>query len=263
MSLSFFLTNFVASLLLPPLNGLLPLALGWWLWHRRPDVARLLVAIGVLLIVIQSLPVVGILLTRRLEARPLELKRANAQAIVVLGGGRHRDAPEYGGDTVSDGGLVRLRYAVKLYRSTGLPLLVTGGKPDGGELSEAETMRRVLVNEFHVPVKWCEGESENSRESAVRTAKLFKKIGVSRVLLVTHAVHMRRAAEAFTAAGLEVTPAPTDFTGGPLTPLDFVPQSGGLATTGAALHEWIGILWYRLKAGKGSWAFGKLRIDGT
>ncbi len=251
MSLTVLLTNLVASLLLPPLNGLLPTVLGWWLWRRRPDFARLLVLAGVLLIVIQSLPVVGTLLTRGLEARPLDLKRANAQAIVVLGGGRYREAPEYGGDTVSGGGLVRLRYAARLYRATGLPLLVTGGKPDGGELSEAETMRRVLVNEFGIPVKWSEGESENSRESAVRTAKLFRKIGISRVLLVTHAVHMRRAAQAFAAEGLEVVPAPTDFTGGPLTPLDFIPHAGGLATTGSALHEWIGILWYRLRAGRG------------
>ncbi len=247
MSLTFFLTNFVASFLLPPLNGLLLPALGWLLWRSRPRIARALVGVGILLLVLQSLPVVGAMLTRGLEAKPLNLKRINAQAIVVMGGGRYRDAPEYGGDTVSSGGLVRLRYAATLQRATGLPLLVTGGKPDGEGLSEAETMRRLLVKEFRVPVRWIEGESENSNDNAVKSARLLKRSGVSRVLLVTHAVHMRRAGGAFTAAGLEVVAAPTDFSSGPFTPLDFIPQAGGMAVTGSALHEWIGLLWYRLK----------------
>ena len=200
MSLTFFLTNFVASFLLPPLNGLLLPALGWLLWRSRPRIARALVGVGILLLVLQSLPVVGAMLTRGLEAKPLNLKRINAQAIVVMGGGRYRDAPEYGGDTVSSGGLVRLRYAATLQRATGLPLLVTGGKPDGEGLSEAETMRRLLVKEFRVPVRWIEGESENSNDNAVKSARLLKRSGVSRVLLVTHAVHMRRAGGAFSIA---------------------------------------------------------------
>ncbi len=48
---------------------------------------------------------------------------------MVLGGGRYRDAPEYGNDTVGEYTLVRLRYAAKLHRETGFPLLVTGGRP--------------------------------------------------------------------------------------------------------------------------------------
>ncbi len=252
MSLTYFFTNFVAALLLPPLNALLPMAFGWYLWRSRPVTARFCVVIGVLLLVVQSLPVVAISLSRGLEPQPLYLERAgNAQAIVVLGAGRYRDAPEYGGDTVSSAGLVRLRYAAALQRATGLPLLVTGGKPDGGEVSEAETMSQTLVNEFKVPVKWTEGESENTRESAQRTAALFKKCGISRVLLVTHAEHMRRAAGAFSQTGLYVVSAPTDFCSGPLTALDFIPQAGGMAVTSRALHEWIGMLWYRLKAVRG------------
>ena len=38
--------------------------------------------------------------------------------------------------------------------------------------------------------------------------------GVRRILLVTHAMHMKRARDAFEAAGLEVVPAPTAWLGG-------------------------------------------------
>jgi uncharacterized SAM-binding protein YcdF (DUF218 family) len=247
MSISFLVTNFISSLLLPPLNCLLLIALGWVIWRSRSKAARALVGVGVLFLSILSIPAVGALLVRGLEAEPLDLTQVkSAQAIVVLGAGRYRDAPEYGGDTVSSSGLIRLRYAATLYRSTGLPLLVTGGKPDGGDLSEAETMRRALVTEFKVPVKWVEEESENTRDSSIRVTALLRAAGIRRVLLVTHATHMRRSVRAFTAAGLEVVPAPTDFSG-PLTILDFLPQAGGLATSDSALHEWIGIIWYRLR----------------
>jgi uncharacterized SAM-binding protein YcdF (DUF218 family) len=247
MSISFLITNFISSLLLPPLNCLVLITIGWFLWHRRPKMARALVGAGVILLSILSLPVVGFMLTRGLETEPLNMKQVkNAQAIVVLGGGRNREAPEYGGDTVSSGGLVRLRYAATLHRVTGLPVLVTGGKPDGGELSEAETMRRALTTEFTVPVKWVEEKAENTRESAARVASILGMAGIHRVLLVSHAAHMRRSIEAFTGAGLQLVPAPTDFLG-PLTSLDFLPQTGGLDASSRALHEWLGILWYRLR----------------
>lgn len=248
MSIGWLLTNLLAAFLLPPANGLLLVGLGWWLVRRRPRLGRALMAGGVLLIAVLSLPAVGNALLSGLEGEPLDIAQAKpAQAIVVLGGGRYRDAPEYGGDTVSEASLPRLRYAAKLYRQTGLPLLVTGGRPDGAGLSEAEAMRRVLTEELGVSVRWCEEASDNTRENANYSAALLGRDGITRVLLVTHAWHMPRARLAFEAAGLAVTPAPTLFQRGAQTPLDFLPQADGLARSRQALHEWIGLLWYRLR----------------
>ena len=102
------------------------------LWRCRPRLARICVVTGVSLLWLLALPVLGNSMLRSLEGEPLDhADLLQAQAIVVLGGGRYRDAPEYGGDTVGEATLVRLRYAAKLHRETGLPLLVTGGKPEG------------------------------------------------------------------------------------------------------------------------------------
>jgi uncharacterized SAM-binding protein YcdF (DUF218 family) len=246
MSPEWLLTNIVAAFLLPPLNGLLFIVVGWLAIRRMPRLARPLVGAGLLLLWVQALPVVGNALLRGLEGEPLDMARAGeAQAIVVLGGGRHRQAPEYGGDTVSEPSLARLRYAAKLHRETGLPILVTGGAPDGGRISEGEAMRRVLAEEFGVPVRWAEEASINTRENAKLSAELLKQDGITRILLVTHAWHMQRAERVFLATGLAVLPAPTLFQRRPTTPLDFLPQGYGKART--ALHEWIGILWYRLR----------------
>jgi len=246
MSTSWLLTNLVAAILLPPLNGLLLAGIGWMLWRRHPRLARTLVGLGLALLFILALPLVGNAMLRSLEGVPVSaVQLRDAQAIVVLGGGRYRAAPEYGGDTVGDATLLRLRYAAKLQRETGLPLLVTGGKPDGGELSEAETMRRTLTAEFGVPVRWVEGASDNTRENAMYSARLLKQDGITRVLLITHAWHMPRAIGSFATTGIAVAPAPTFFQSRPLTPLDFLPKSYDGARY--AIHEWLGLLWYRLR----------------
>lgn len=246
MSFEWLLTNIIAAFLLPPLNGLAFVAIGWMAIRRMPRLARWLVGSGLLLLWVQALPVVGNALLRTLEGAPLDRAQAQqAQAIVVLGGGRYHAAPEYGGDTVSEPALARLRYAAKLHKETGLPILVTGGAPDGGVRSEGEAMRHVLVEEFGVPVRWVEGTSINTRENARHSMALLAGDGVKRILLVTHAWHMPRAAQTFEATGLAVLPAPTYFERQPATPLDYLPRN--YRRTRLALHEWIGILWYRLR----------------
>jgi len=244
MSISWLITNFLAAFLLPPLNGLLLVIAGVWLWRCRPRLARFLAGTGALLLCLLAMPVVGSAMLRTLEGEPLtptDLKQA--QAIVVLGAGLSREASEYGGDTVGEASLVRLRYAAMLQRESGLPLLVTGGNPDGGRLSEAEAMRQVLTSEFGVPVRWVEGASNNTHENARLSAALLKADGISRVLLVTHAWHMPRALRSFTETGLAAFPAATSFQRESTSMLDYLPSNYHAARY--AIHEWLGLLWYR------------------
>lgn len=249
MSFEWLLTNLAAAFLLPPLNGLVLIVLGWLLIRRRQRLARSLVGAGLILLWVQALPVVGNALLRTLEGAPLDMtKLQQAQAIVVLGGGRYRAAPEYGGDTVNEATLARLRYAASLHRATGLPILVTGGAPDGGARSEGDAMRHVLVEEFGVPVRWVESASINTRENAHHSAVLLAGDGVTHILLVTHAWHMPRAVQTFGAAGLAVLPAPTLFQRRSPNPLEFLPQAEGMKDSRHAIHEWIGMLWYRLRS---------------
>src|SRR3546814_16880476 len=86
-----------------------------------------------------------------------------------------------------------------------------------------------------------------------RTATLFPYAtlcrSVHRVYLVSHAGHMPRAMLSFEAAGLEPIPAPTRFLlPGPLIWRDFLPTVGAMNVTYYAVHEWLGLAWYRLRA---------------
>jgi uncharacterized SAM-binding protein YcdF (DUF218 family) len=249
--MSWFYSNLIGAFLLPPFNLLLIAALGLWLWHKRPLIARLLLTVSVSLLWLLSTPYFAEALLHGLEGEPYanDTKKQQAEAIVVLGGGTYFHAPEYGGDTVSKDTLERLRYAAKLYRETLKPILVTGGTPLGNKLSEAEQMKQVLEHEFNVPVQWTEEASNNTLENARLSRPLLKQAGITRIYLVTHAWHMPRAVQLFQAEGFQVVPAPTAYTTRYQTDLfAFVPNAYALRDSRVFMHELFGMLWYQLKS---------------
>lgn len=255
MSLSWLATNVVAAFLLPPLNGLLPAFLGLALLRRRPRLGRALIGFGLLLLTALSLPIVAKALLAPIESAYPPLAREgigqlDVDAIVILGGGRNRRAPEFGGaDDVKFTTLARLRYGALLARESGKPVLVTGGKPDGEGISEGEAMAAALTRDFGVTPRWVETVSETTRENAFESARILLPLGVRRIALVTHAFHMPRSVGAFEAAGFQVVPAPTAYLAGqmPATAMDFIPGYDVMSRSGFALHEAIGLVWYRLR----------------
>jgi uncharacterized SAM-binding protein YcdF (DUF218 family) len=173
------------------------------------------------------------------------------QAIVVLGAGRTVGAPEYGGaDIPSYWAASRLRYGANLYRQTGLPLLVSGGSVAGETEPEATLMARSLERDYLANVRWQEGKSRTTWENARNSADLLKAQGVSRIVLVTSAVHMRRSVAAFEHFGFTVQPAATDYSDFGHLPLmlRLVPNAVALLYTQQALHEYVGVGWYRVRA---------------
>ncbi len=250
--MSWFLTNLIGALLLPPLNLLLIAALGLWYWHKRPYLARMLLTTSVALLWLLATPYFAEALLQGLEGEPtvIGINKPQADAIVVLGGGTYFHAPEYGGkDTVSEITLVRLRFAARLRRETGRPILVSGGAPLGNDTSEAEQMKQVLEQEFAVPVRWMDDASRNTLENARLSRRLLAPAGMNRIYLVTHAWHMPRAAQTFRAAGFEVIPAPTAYTTRHRTDLlTFMPDAHALRDSRIFVHELIGMLWYQLKS---------------
>lgn len=246
--MSWFLTNLVSAFLLPPLNLLVVAGIGLFLWHRRPRAARILISVSVAGIWLLSTPFIADCLLQSIEGTPVDLGKASADAIVVLGGGQHFNAPEYGGNTLSKETLERVRYAAMLYRQTGKPVLVSGGNPQGGG-AEAPLMKKVLEQEYYVPVRWLEDSSDNTLENARHSHKLLAQDGIERIYLVTHAWHMPRAIQVFERAGFTVIPAATAYTTRYETNLlTFIPNANALLESYRFTHEVIGMLWYRLKS---------------
>ncbi len=247
-------------LLLPPAGPLWLVLLGLWLQRGRAT-GRALVVLGVVLAAALSTQGVGRLLLAPLERqagpaldeaalRALMKGPEAPQAIVILGGGlrsdRHEQPYRYRPHPRTT---ERLLYGAWAAQVTGLPVLVSGGPPRGAGTSEAAVMKRMLENRLGTRVRWLEDRSLDTADNARFSAQLLVADGRRRVLLVTHATHMRRARAAFAAAGLEPRAAPLGFRGAPVHRdwLAWLPSADGALSCWLALHEMAGGLWYRLR----------------
>ncbi|WP_038017817.1 YdcF family protein [Thermithiobacillus tepidarius DSM 3134] len=185
---------------------------------------------------------------------PLNLRylpQPSPQAIVVLAGGTVANAPDRGGTTLSARTFARVRAAAQLARATGLPIVVSGGRPRWGEDPEAELMAAALRDEFHVdnPI-WMEDKAFNTAQNASRTMDLLERHGIRRIYLVTSALHMPRAMEWFQHVEFQVVPVPTDYRldrGVKTSWTQWLPRAGYLSVTSEALHEYVGRWWKWLR----------------
>jgi uncharacterized SAM-binding protein YcdF (DUF218 family) len=240
MPMDFFLVKKILTrLVLPPTGPLILAFFGLMLLNARPMLGRGLAWLGFMTLLAFSLPPVSGALLRSLDdSHSLDLVKASrAQAIVILGGGIRRNALEYGGDTLGRLTLERVRYGALIARKTKLPILVTGGVVYGG-ISEATLMRQSLEQEFNVKVRWAEAVSRNTHENAVRSAEMLLASGIGQVILVAHSFDMRRAVAEFTAAGLEVVPAPTYISTRAVdSPIELLPSVNSLEDSYYALYE--------------------------
>jgi uncharacterized SAM-binding protein YcdF (DUF218 family) len=262
----FAVKGYLSPWLLPPTSSFLLIALGLLLVRRLRGLGRLLIALGLGSGLALSTPIVSERLMAwveapysTLDAPPLRLPTERQarwrdkpdeapQAIVLLAGGSTTDGEaSRAPNRLSAASLERVLQAHRLARLTRLPVLISGGVTLGGGDPEAELMRRVLESDFGTPVKWVEATSRDTGESARATAAMLQPAGIRRVLLVTHAYHMPRAARSYVGAGFRVVPAPHSFLGGAsrFSWLKLVPSEQALTTSRLALREIIGSLWYR------------------
>lgn len=238
------------SLLMPPV-GLLTLALALLLLLPRDHrLARILPAGCLVLLFGLSLPLVSDPLLVSLETGLPTTPPADAppQAIVVLGAEINRTGGRQPGAEVGRLTLERLRSAARLARATGLPVLVSGGVTQAHQPAVATLMAESLTRDFQVPVRWVEPNSPDTWGNAQESARILRAAGIHSVWVVTHPWHMRRALLAFARAGLVATAAPTplDQDRGPSW-TDLLPRITSWHETYWALHEWIGLAWYRLR----------------
>jgi uncharacterized SAM-binding protein YcdF (DUF218 family) len=238
------------ALLLPPASLLFAGAVGLALWKRWPRAGRLVAGGAWLLLFVLSLPLVAASLEAAVgtdvtvDAAALR----TAQAIVIPGGGLRLEAREFDGDTLGVLTLERTRYGARLARETGLPVLVTGGRPPRATRAEGDLMREALEREYGVAVRWVENASRNTRENALNAAAILLPQGVRRIAVVLHAVDVRRATAEYRAAGFDVIAAPTHLPRVRLVSvLDLLPSASGLYGSYYALYELAGLVVQRLR----------------
>lgn len=239
-----FLTKkIVSSLLLPPASLIILAFIGLCLIRRHQKTGRTLAILSLTTLLIISLPVTGNALLQSLETDPPinEAQLKDIQAIIILGGGKDNEAPEFGHqDTVNRWTLQRLRYGAYLQKLTGKPILVTGGGLFG-QRSEADAMAESLKRDFNATDIWLEDQSKDTAENAAYSAIILKEHGIQRIAIVSQAWHLPRAIQLFNQKGLAAYPAPTGYTHEDNAPIiRWLPKASALDKSSMAFKEYVG-----------------------
>ncbi|HYA72210.1 MAG TPA: YdcF family protein [Roseiarcus sp.] len=257
---------FVASKILwfaaAPITLLMAGALvGAWLVRRGAGLARALALAcsGALLFV--SVAPVGALLVEPLEDRfpPLGADAPAPYGIVVLGGAIDDEASAARGQTIFDEGAPRLTEAAILARRFPQARLVyTGGSASlwNSPSTEALEGRKLLVALGVDPARIAiEDKSRNTDENARFTAALVHPQPDQTWLVVTSAYHMPRAMGLFRKAGFSARAYPVDYRsrGDARDWRMNLHPALGLRLFDLAVHEWIGLIAYRVSGRIDDW----------
>lgn len=249
----FFIKKFLPLLILPFGLGLLLIFIGF---HTKKNI---IFSIGLLILIIFSLGSVSEILWKLLE-KPYSRKNINSiiysDAIIVLSGTLH-PAP---GDSkiVEWQDPDRFLSGVKLFKNGKAPLIIfTGGlhpyypyMPSEGEIF---TQKAIAMGIPARSIKQTSIVSDTVQEAFEVRNLLNNALNKEnkKIILVTSAFHMKRAKKTFERQGFEVQPYAVDFKAkGEWSgsfwrdPLMWLPNAKYLASSSAALREFIGRLIY-------------------
>jgi uncharacterized SAM-binding protein YcdF (DUF218 family) len=173
---------------------------------------------------------------------------AECTAIIVLGSG-HSDDPALAASTkLCESALGRIVEGVRIARSLPQAMLITSGPSEGDRESHGSVLSRCAqlmgVSAQRIRVI----DSAHDTHDEVMQVKQIVKHG--KVALVTSAFHMPRAVALFRKQGLDVVPCPADYKGKRSPVFSFLNNlwdADSLSRTTIAVHEYLGIIWSRLR----------------
>ena len=226
-------------------------------WRRKigSRALRLALTIPTLLLWLFSMPVVSFFSAATLEWKypPIYERPPEAEAIVVLGSGVSPPDAIREKAELDQGGLRRCIKAAALYNSgKPCPVIVTGGRVESHKTGPvmAEVMRDFLIVQgVSASDVILEKESRSTYENAIKAAELLKQKGIQSALVVSDATHLIRGVGCFRKLGLRAYGGGCGYTATDLhiTPLSFLPSAGAAAMNQIVFHEWLGLLYYRLR----------------
>jgi uncharacterized SAM-binding protein YcdF (DUF218 family) len=128
-----------------------------------------------------------------------------ADAIVVLGAGILEDG------TLGDESLRRMVHGIDLFNRGLAPVIIFLGPSNGASSSEAEVRRSFAIRVGVPPDRIIAiSNVQNTREESEQVALTLSKSNSKSILLVTEALHIRRAMGLFDRAGVRSYPAPSE-----------------------------------------------------
>ena len=239
--------------------GLIGIAL---LFTRFRRLASWLIVTSLVLIVFAGYSPLGNILMLPLEQRfpPWDTSRGAPDGIVVLGGAINPEISLARGVVALNDSAERITVTAELaHRYPNARIVLSGGtsslNPNTPREAPIAVKELVALGVAHDRITIDE-QSRNTIENAVFSHLLASPKPDERWILVTSAAHMPRAIAVFRAVGFPIEAYPVDYQTRDRNDVIDLHTSlpGGLEMTDQAIHEWAGLVIYRL-AGRTSKLF--------
>lgn len=248
----FIAKKIITSFILPPgIFILLLLAIGVYCALKKSSRIAVMNILMALLLWASSTGPVADAMLRGLESRFAMPKNPQGDAIILLDGGAYGGAPDISGiGYPAEETLARVVTGARLQKRLDIPVIVSGGVVFKGKKAGAPVMRRFLMDLGVPDAKIIvEIKSRDTIENAEFTAGICKRFGYKKPILVTSALHMRRAVMSFEKVGLKVMPFPSNFKTWKDKAYgweDYLPSADELAKVSVSMKEYIGLVFYRV-----------------
>jgi uncharacterized SAM-binding protein YcdF (DUF218 family) len=252
----FFVLSKILDVVISPLVWIIILA--FWailIFSKNREKARKLLLISVLSLFFFSNPFIANALMKWWEQPAINantIQRPYDVGIVL--GGSMRFYDKQTNRVVYSSSVDRLIQALQLYHDKKInKILLSGGSGfvNFQEWKESGLLAEVLLKSGVKPEDiLLENNSRNTAENAMMSANILKKqFPNGRFLLITSAFHMKRSLLCFNKAELPVDAFPVDVrSGGEIYTVDRLiqPDAENISTWDIIIHEWVGILMYKL-----------------
>ncbi len=200
-----------------------------------------------------SLPIVTTHLVGSLEnsagpyVDPEELPRQHVQHIVVLAA-TYVDFRSTAADRWDRAGLQRLMEGVRIFKRFPEAKLILSGGSFGANQSDPDAMADLPVA-LGIP-RSSLVLLTTARDTEHEARLVSKIVGERPFALVTSAIHIPRSMAIFRSLGMHPIPCPCDFQSKKQPSIyvrQFIPSAHALQTSTDALHEYMGLVWFRLR----------------
>lgn len=217
----------------------------FFLYKDKKRYSKIFLSIGFALLFLFSFPPFANMLVENLENQYSKYDyKSDIKYIHVLGGGHNTDGTQPISSHLSDASTKRVLEGIIIHKQTpGSKIIFTGyaGKTNiPTAIMNAMLATELGIDENNLIIN---GFPKDTKEEAEFTKTI---VGDKPFVLVTSASHIPRSMMLFESLGMKPIAAPTYFKKEDVIRL--VPDSNAFSRSDMAVHEYIGILWTKIKS---------------
>lgn len=247
-----FYIKWVLGHLLKPLPACLGVMLVALIFVYLSDctLGYILLGLSVVFLYLLSLKPVAFRLLKPLEFSYPTYSNVPVKFIHVLGCGHIEDPSLPITSQLSYTSCIRVVEAVRIWHLNPEAIMLLSGYSSLGHTRSTAAMHQELALGLGIPDKYIQ-IFETPRDTEEEVTLISERVNNQSVAVVTTASHMHRTMAFYHKENITVIPAPTMHLSrersGSLSLSDFYPQESYLQMSATAFHEWIGLLWMKIK----------------